>query len=100
VESLLGLQRQGSRLLISPCIPRHWDTYSIDYRYSANHYHIVVVQTGAGKSDPTIRIYLDGIEQDDAGIALIDDHQDHSVDVHIDYAGTDTETDTPARHSN
>ncbi len=95
VESLLGLQRQGSRLLISPCIPRHWKTYSIDYRYSANYYHIVVVQTGVGKSNPSISVYLDGVVQDDSSVALIDDHQDHTVDVHIDYAGMDTGPDTP-----
>ena len=83
VESLLGLQRQGTRLVITPRIPRAWETYSIDYRFGESLYRIIVVQTGDGTSGSSLHVHLDGIEQDGAGFALIDDQAHHAVDVRI-----------------
>jgi cellobiose phosphorylase len=94
VESLLGLQRQGSQLLITPRIPRSWETYSIEYRFGESRYSIVIVQTGIGKSEPTISVSLDGVKQNDSSVELIDDHQDHRIGVRIDHVATQTESHT------
>ncbi len=95
VESLLGLQRRGSHMVIAPRIPRDWETCAIDYRFGESQYRIVVVQTGVGESGQTIGVHLDGIAQDGAGFPLIDDGVDHVVDVRIDHAATDTGLQTP-----
>jgi cellobiose phosphorylase len=85
IESLLGLQRQGARLLITPRIPRNWATYSMDYRFGESRYHIEVVQTGDGASEQSVSVTLDGVAQDSAGFALVDDNKDHAVEVRIEH---------------
>jgi len=82
VESLLGLKREGDRLRIAPCLPEDWETYSMNYRYGDTNYRIVVVQTASanGVTDSTT---LDGVEQDEKGIALIDDRREHAVKVRV-----------------
>jgi cellobiose phosphorylase len=95
LESLLGLRKEGSRLLISPRIPPAWATCSIDYRYGGSVYHIVFVQTGIGTSPLIVRVDLDGVRQDDASVALIDDQRNHRVEVHIDQAAIEGGKDAP-----
>jgi cellobiose phosphorylase len=80
VESLLGLQREGTRLLIAPSMPATWHGCTLHYRYGETFYHIVVAR--APGTVHTV-VALDGNEQPDAGIGLIDDRQEHRVDVRI-----------------
>ena len=92
VETLLGLQLQVDRLRIAPCIPAHWETYKIHYRYRETVYHITVKHVAAKPDDP-IRVTLDGAAVDGAGvdeegrpqgmIPLVDDRREHYVDVDI-----------------
>jgi hypothetical protein len=42
VEALLGLQLEVDHLRIAPCIPAHWESYTIHYRYRETVYHITV----------------------------------------------------------
>jgi cyclic beta-1,2-glucan synthetase len=42
VESILGFRLRGATLCLDPCIPRDWPSYSIQFRYHAAVYHIVV----------------------------------------------------------
>ncbi|HUH02957.1 MAG TPA: hypothetical protein VML75_13260 [Kofleriaceae bacterium] len=84
VESLLGLRREGNRLHMTPCVPEDWDTYSLDYRYGETVYHIAVVQTEAAAGEASAsRTTLDGVAQGDRGVALVDDQQEHAVEVRI-----------------
>jgi len=80
-ESLLGLRREGNHLRIEPCIPKDWQTFSLDYRYGMTTYHIVVVQNAVVPEDGSVvnNITLDGVEQDERGIHLVDDQQTHLV---------------------
>ena len=52
VESLLGLRLEVDRLRFEPCLPAHWPSFTIHYRYRDTPYHIVVTATrrrhGAG----------------------------------------------------
>jgi cyclic beta-1,2-glucan glucanotransferase len=79
VESLLGLRLEVDELHISPCLPAHWDGLKIHYRYRETVYHITIMQTKADEA----RVTIDGAAQDGQAIALIDDHREHEVEVHI-----------------
>jgi len=83
VESLLGLRLEVDRLHIAPCLPAHWDELKIHYRYRETVYHIAIAQTRTGddgKSDE-LRVTVNGVEQADKAIPLVDDHQEHTVEV-------------------
>jgi cellobiose phosphorylase len=86
VESLLGLRLQVDRLHVAPCLPAHWEALKIHYRYRETVYHIDIAQTHAGddggKCDET-RVTVDGVEQDGQAIALVDDQQEHTVEVRV-----------------
>ncbi len=88
VETLLGLHREVDHLRITPCIPPHWDTYKIRYRYLETYYHITLVRAG----DPSEqRVTLDGVVLNEAGVAetdqtpglipLVNDQLEHHVEV-------------------
>jgi cyclic beta-1,2-glucan synthetase len=83
LESLLGLSRVGNMLYIAPCVPREWTTYGIDYRFGDTHYRITVVQIEGNKDDESAQISVDGVDICAQGIALVDDHLDHVVEVRI-----------------
>ena len=50
------------------------------YRYRESAYHITVLQLCDGNA---ASVTVDGIEQPDNTITLLDDHQEHSVEVRI-----------------
>jgi cellobiose phosphorylase len=85
VESLLGLRLEVDKLYFAPCLPAGWKDFTLHYRYRETVYHIVVSQTRVddeakiGKTSITI----DGVERHDQAIPLVDDRQDHAVEVKI-----------------
>jgi cyclic beta-1,2-glucan synthetase len=79
VESLLGLRREANTLRLEPCLPPDWKGYSLRYRHGGTVYRIAVLQDGAGRGNT--RVFVDGTEQSEPAIALVDDRQDHSVEV-------------------
>jgi cellobiose phosphorylase len=83
IESLLGLRLETDKLHVAPCLPAHWDGLKIHYRYRETVYHIAIVQTPAGENGKRgeTRVTVDGIEQGNQPIALIDDHREHTVEV-------------------
>jgi cyclic beta-1,2-glucan synthetase len=44
LESLLGLRLDVDKLRFEPCLPAHWPSFRIHYRYRETQYHIVVTQ--------------------------------------------------------
>ena len=92
VETLLGLKLDVAQLRIAPCMPAHWDTYKIHYRYRETIYHITVRRVGA-QSGRMIRVTMDGELQHEAGLDesgqlsgvfyLVDDHSQHHVEVEL-----------------
>jgi len=76
-ESLLGLCREADTLRFAPCLPEHWPSFAIDYRYRETIYHIVVAQADAGVA----RLTLDGVLQASGALVLIDDRLAHRVEV-------------------
>jgi cyclic beta-1,2-glucan synthetase len=82
VESLLGLKLEIDKLRLAPCIPAHWETFAIDYRYRETVYRITVSQTrGDGKEIMLQSVSVDGIAQPDLAIPLVNDGKEHAVDV-------------------
>ncbi|MDO8597454.1 MAG: hypothetical protein Q7R45_12630, partial [Sulfuricaulis sp.] len=84
VESLLGLTLEVDKLRFTPCLPEVWETFKLHYRYRETVYHITVLQTPP--ADNQIRVTVDGIEQRDGAVPLVDDRLDHAVEVRIDAA--------------
>ena len=81
VESLLGLKLEVNKLRFAPCIPVDWDGFKLHYRYRETVYHIAVLQTPAGSGEMCLSV--DGIEQHDNAITLVDDRKEHWVEVKI-----------------
>ncbi|MFH1756135.1 MAG: glycosyl hydrolase family 65 protein, partial [Candidatus Latescibacterota bacterium] len=81
VESILGLRIEADKLHVAPCIPAHWASFKMNYRYRETVYHITVCQTRAADSGTMLTV--DGIERTDLVIPLVDDRQKHEVDLRI-----------------
>ena len=82
VETLLGLQLEVDHLRIAPCVPAGWDSYKIHYRYRDTVYHITVKRVGAS-SGQVMRVRVDGVEDPDIRIPLVDDRREHFVEVDL-----------------
>jgi cellobiose phosphorylase len=76
-ESLLGLRLEVDKLRIVPCLPLDWEGFKLHYRYRETLYHIVVISAKAAS------VTVDGVEQPDGAIPLVDDRREHSVEVKL-----------------
>ncbi len=76
-ESLLGLYRDGDKLILNPRPPRHWPSFRIHYRFQETFYHISVNNGGTGTSIGSLRI--DNIEQPNPYVPLHNDGAHHEV---------------------
>ena len=81
VEEILGIQRSGTHLRLTPHIPGHWPGYEVTYRYGSASYHIVVTNTHSGTNQP--QGTLDGQALADGDISLQDDGQTHEVTLRL-----------------
>ena len=77
LESFLGLNRKGNQLWFEPCAPSEWPSFKIQYRFHETAYEIEVILT-SGKDRTAM---VDGVEQPNGIINLIDDKVMHSVTV-------------------
>ena len=87
VESLLGLRLEVDRLSFAPLLPADWKGFTVHYRYRETVYHIAVLRRQVG--DGATGVTVDGVPQPDETIPLVDDHQEHSVEVRIPADGID-----------
>ena len=81
VESLLGLRLEADKLYVAPCIPADWKAFKMSYRYRETIYRIAVSQVRDGAGPATVTV--DGVAQHDNAIALVDDRQEHRVEVMV-----------------
>ena len=87
VESLLGLKLDVDKLRFAPCLPvKGWKTFKVHYRYRETVYHIIIEQTHDVTGE--MHVEVDGLDQQDKTIPLVDDHQEHTVEVIISAAVT------------
>jgi cyclic beta-1,2-glucan synthetase len=63
LEAILGLSRQGNRLLLRPCLPPGWDRVEIGYRHGGTLYQITITNPSGGESagDELIELSDDGL---------------------------------------
>ncbi|MDR3483053.1 MAG: glucoamylase family protein [Burkholderiaceae bacterium] len=84
VESLLGLHLEANTLTVKPCIPAHWNSFKLTYRFRDTTYRIIVTQISdlAGTQSVTV----DGAVQADGVIRLCDDGEEHVVGIRVERA--------------
>jgi cellobiose phosphorylase len=78
VESLLGLRLEVDKLYFQPCLPNTWKSFKIHYRYRETFFHITVLHGGG---NIVKRVILDGEDQPDKTLPLIDDRRDHFAEM-------------------
>ena len=82
IESLLGLRLESNSLHFKPCLPSDWPAVTIHYRYQATLYHITVSQTHGNEGGTGVfGVTVDGVNQPDQTIHLVDDQQEHQVTI-------------------
>ena len=81
LESLLGVRLDADQLSIEPCIPADWKTLKIHYRYRETMYHIHVNVVPA--ENRRMIVILDGVRQEGKTVSLIDDRQEHQVQMQL-----------------
>jgi cyclic beta-1,2-glucan synthetase len=82
VNWMLGLrltaEKNGSSLVIDPCIPRRWPGFVMTFRHKSATYRIRVVNP-RGVSSGVDHITLDGNRLDTGSVPLVDDNREHEV---------------------
>ena len=86
-ESLMGLRRKGNTLRFDPCIPEEWPSATIHYRYEDTVYHITFVHNRNNEEE--IKIILNGAEQSNSVIYLVNDQAEHKVSVQLPFKKTE-----------
>jgi len=81
IESLLGLRLEVDKLHVEPLLPVDWPGFKVRYRYRETTYHLTIVQTDP--ADGKTGIVYDGVEQSENAIPLVDDHEEHEVNVRV-----------------
>jgi len=74
LESLLGVKREGDCLTFAPCLPAHWDSAGVSYRFHDTLYEITIVQSDG---DRPAMLTVDGQEQSCPAISLVNDGRPH-----------------------
>jgi cyclic beta-1,2-glucan synthetase len=82
VEKILGLQREGKQLKITPCIPDDWREYKIHYRFGSTMYHIHVENPRKAHGSG-IKLTLNGNLLNADTFLLEDDGREHNVHIRL-----------------
>jgi cellobiose phosphorylase len=81
LESLLGMSMKMDKITFKPCLPADWKEFKIRYLFRETVYQINVRQTNDSVEEASVTI--DGFVKQDRTIQLVNDHQDHLVEVRI-----------------
>jgi len=79
IESLLGLRLEIDKLHFAPCFPANWTGFKVHYRFRETVYHITILQSTDHNSGMSVTI--DGVRQDGKTVALVNDLQEHFVEL-------------------
>lgn len=72
LEKLLGFQRRGDQVRLSPQVPEDWKEFSLTYRWGGATYHLT-----ASREEPFAS--LDGEKLPDGWVTLLDDGRIHQA---------------------
>jgi cyclic beta-1,2-glucan synthetase len=78
LEAMLGLTKRGSSLRMLPCVPANWPELTIEYRFGASVY-VIVVRSPGKIHGRTVEVTLDGVLLGSEEIPLVDDGGRHQV---------------------
>ncbi|MGL6041978.1 MAG: GH36-type glycosyl hydrolase domain-containing protein, partial [Deefgea sp.] len=81
LESLLGFNRIGNLLTITPCIPADWTQFKIHYQYGSTWYHFEIIQSHR-PSESTIPAVLANQSAQNQFI-LVDDQLAHEIKIEL-----------------
>jgi cellobiose phosphorylase len=62
-------------------LPADWEGFNIHYRYRKTIYHIAILRAQTGESE--MKVTIDGVEQSEKAISLVDDGKEHKVELWI-----------------
>ncbi len=82
VETLLGLRLEVDKLRLNPRLPRAWETLKIHYRHRDTFYHITITRLAADSAEAD-HLFLDGNELPGRTVPLVDDRQEHIVEMKV-----------------
>ncbi len=82
VTDLLGVRLETTALSFSPLLPADWTGFKLTYRYRNTFYHIQFRRTGDATWN-TRRVLVDGAEQPDRKVHLVDDGRKRHVLVEL-----------------
>jgi cellobiose phosphorylase len=82
IETLLGVNRAGDQLRLTPRLPKSWTAYKIHYRYQQTVYHITLTRLVAGSATAN-QLLLDGNELVAKTVPLVDDRREHFVELKV-----------------
>ncbi|HVU00704.1 MAG TPA: glucoamylase family protein [Polyangiaceae bacterium] len=77
LEHVLGIQRSGEYLTLSPCVPVHFDSFEVTYRYGRTTFRIAFRHPGP--DDPQPGLSVDGARMPGNRFRLVDDGREHDV---------------------
>ena len=72
IEHLLGIHIEADILTFAPLFPADWTQFKVTYRYRNTFYHVTLKKVGP-ETWNTRSLWVDGVEQPDHKIHLIDD---------------------------
>ncbi|GHV17875.1 hypothetical protein FACS1894169_13760 [Bacteroidia bacterium] len=82
VETLLGINRVGDKLHLTPHLKKEWDSYKVHYRFQETVYLITFNRIKDSAIEPYL--VLDRQKQDDLDtVHMKNDYAEHSVEVWI-----------------
>jgi cellobiose phosphorylase len=79
VETLLGVNRQGNALRLTPRLPKAWNSMKVHYRFRQTVYHITFTRWTDITSVPPAK--LDGQAVTAGLLPLTDDRREHWADI-------------------
>lgn len=82
VEDLLGLRLETDVLTFAPLLPAGWTGFKLTYRYRNTFFHVQLQKVGP-ETGTVRRVTVDGAEQPDGKIHLVDDGRERNVLVEL-----------------
>jgi cyclic beta-1,2-glucan synthetase len=82
LESILGMERRGNRMLVNACIPPDWALYEVIFRFRTAVYRIKVENPTRAQSGVSA-LWLDNTLMREPSFLIQDDGQTHQVRIVI-----------------
>lgn len=79
LESLLGFHLEVDHIKLKPCIPEHWRSYEIHYRFKSSLYKIKIENASKGQSHEVLVKEGDNLLSRSGEIALFDDGRSREI---------------------